>query len=220
MEKVILFGNGPVARGAYGVLTHNSRYQVAAFTVDSQYITVETLFDRPVVPFSEVASLYPPDEYKMLVAVGYLKVNQLRAQRYYQALELGYQLISQVSSNTSISPKMALGNNCLIFGNCLISASAQIGHNVIIDSGAIIAHDTIIKDHCYVGAGVVIGGGVTIEPYCFIGLNSTIRNKVAIARECVIGAGSVILQDTRAREVYMARQAELLPITSDRLSLV
>ena len=219
MERVIVFGSGPVARGAYARLACDPRYEVAAFTVDPEYISDDRLFGLPVLPFPDVASLYRPDEYRMLIAVGYVKVNRLRAERYYQAIEMGYELISHVSSETHASPGMIMGNNCLIGGHCLIAASARIGNNVIIDSGCIIAHDTTIEDHCFLGAGVVMGGGVTLQPYCFVGLNSTIRNKITIARECVIGAGSVILQDTRPREVYMARQAELMPITSDRLSL-
>lgn len=64
------------------------------------------------------------------------------------------------------------------------------------------------------------GGSVTVEPYCFIGLNATIRNKIRIASHCYIGAGAVILQDTKEREVYMARPAELLPISSDDLPIM
>jgi acetyltransferase-like isoleucine patch superfamily enzyme len=66
---------------------------------------------------------------------------------------------------------------------------------------------------------VAIAGSVTIEPYCFLGIGAIIRNKVVIARECVIGAGALILQDTKPREVYAGRAADLLPITSDQLQI-
>ena len=217
MEKIVLFGNASMAKSAYFALNYDPRYKVVAFTVDREYITEDTLFGLPVVPFTDVESIYPPDEYKMRITVGYVKVNKLRAERYFQAKEMGYQLVSYISSLALISPEVVIGDNCGIGANCLISSFVEIGNDVNIAPGSTIGHDTVVKDHCFISDRVVIGGGVTVEPYCFIGLNSTIRNRVTIARECVIGAGSVILQDTQEKQVYMARPADLLPITSDKL---
>lgn len=56
-----------------------------------------------------------------------------------------------------------------------------------------------------------------LEPYCYVGINATVRDKVRIAPSCIIGAGAVILNDTVEKGVYIARPADLLPITSDKL---
>ena len=219
MEKVVVYGNGPVAHSAYLKLTYDSPYEVVAFTVDQEYITEDKLNELPVVPFAQVISLYPPDEYKMLIAVGYVKGNKLRAERYHQAREMEYRLISNVSSAAMVSPGIIMGDNCMINAQSIISPNVSIGNNVIIGAGTFIGHDTVIKDHCFIGDRVAIAGGVTIEPYCFLGIGSTIRNKVSIARECIIGAGALILQDTQEREVYMGKAADLLPVSSDKLMI-
>ena len=59
MEKVVVFGNGRTASHTYFYLTHDSPYEVAAFTVDREYIEEETLFGLPVVPFEDIESIYP-----------------------------------------------------------------------------------------------------------------------------------------------------------------
>lgn len=218
-KKVVLFGNGSVACATHFLLTHDSPYQIAAFTVDREYIKDDTLFELPVVPFDRVASIYPPDAYNMFIAVGHVRVNRIRADRYYQAKEMGYQFINYVSSRSLTWPGLIIGDNCKIGQNSTINPFAKLGNNVSIGSGSNVGHHTVIKDHSSLAPGVTIAGNVCVEPYCLIGANATIRDRVTVARECVIGAGAVILEDTREREVYLGRPAELLPLSSDQLPL-
>jgi len=217
LKKIILYGNGSVAAATHLFVTHDSPYEVVAFTVDREYIKADTLLDLPVVPFDTVETIYPPDEYDMHIAVGYVQVNRIRADRYYQAKALGYQLVNYISSRALTWPGLVVGDNCKIGPNCTINPFASLGNDVRIGSGSNVGHHTVIKDHCSLASNVTIAGNVTIEPYCLIGANATIRDRITIARECVIGAGAVILENTREREVYLGRPAELLPISSDQL---
>jgi sugar O-acyltransferase (sialic acid O-acetyltransferase NeuD family) len=219
MNKVILFGNGPIATSAYYKLTYDSTYEVAGFTVDAGFIKQDTLFDLPVVPFPEVESIYPPDVYKMIIAVGYVKLNRIRTERFQQAKAMGYELISHVSSSAIVAPGLKIGENCTISTHTIVSPEVVIGNNVIIGAGSLIGHHTVIKENCFIGDHVSIAGGVTIEPSCFLGISSTVRDKLTIARECIIGAGALILQDTQEKGIYMGESAELLPILSDKLRL-
>lgn len=219
MKKVVLFGNGPIASAVYFMLTHESPYEIAGFTVDSQYIKGDKLFDLPVVPFTQVESAYPPTEYNMIIAVGYTRVNKLRAERYCQANAKGYQLISHISSTVIRTPGIEVGENCIVFANSIISAHVKIGNNVIVGAGTIIGHDCVINDHCFIGDHVTVGGGTTIGSYSFLGMSSTVRNKINVAKECVIGAGALILEDTQEKEVYVGKPADLLPISSDQLPI-
>lgn len=218
MEKVVIFGATEMALISHFYLTHDSPYDVVAFTVDRDYIKEETLSGGlPVVPFEDIESIYPPSEYKMLVAIFYGKVNRTRAEKYYQAKAKGYELISWISSKATTWPGLLVGDNCFIFENNVIQPFAEIGNNVIIWCGSQIGHHAIIKDHCFLAAHTVVLGYATVEPYCFLGANSTIRDSVTIAKECVIGAGALILEDTQERATYKSTSAELLPIPSDEL---
>lgn len=219
MEKVVLFGTGAMAGDLYVHLTHDSPYRVAGFTKDRDHIERDTFFDLPVIPFDDVQSTYPPDEYRMHIAIGYTRLNRLRAERYLQAKEMGYQFINYVSSKATTWPDSVIGENCLIGTNSIVSAFAKIGNNVVIGGGSMVPHYCVIGDHCFVGSGVILSGYVTVGPYCFLGTGAVVRNNVKIARECVIGAGALILGDTEERGVYMGQQADKLPITSDRLQV-
>jgi sugar O-acyltransferase (sialic acid O-acetyltransferase NeuD family) len=219
LDKVVLYGNGSVARATYHALCYESQYEVAGFTVDRASMKDNELLGLPVVPFDEVKAVFPPEGFLMRIAVGYVAVNKLRADRFFQAKEMGYRMFNYISPTAVIGPDVHMGENCTVGVNCVISSSVRIGDNVTISANTFIGHDVVIKDHCFLGNCVGIAGGVTIEPYCYFGINATVRNLVTIARECVIGAGALILQDTKEKEVYMGTPANLIPISSDELPL-
>ena len=219
MKKIILFGTGAQAQEVHLLVTHDSPYEVAAFTKDREHLEDDTLLGLPVVPFDEVESIYPPAEYEMHIAVGYLMLNQVRAERCRQAKAKGYRLTSFISSKATTWPGFTVGENCLVGANATIYPSCEIGNNVVISTGCVIPHNTKIEDHCFVAAGVVFSGWVTVKPYCFIGTGAVIRNNVIIGRENIIGAGAVVLENTEDRGVYMGKSAELLPISSDKMGL-
>jgi sugar O-acyltransferase (sialic acid O-acetyltransferase NeuD family) len=218
MEKLILYGNGAVAEVLHYLYSREGRYRIVAFTVDRHLVGTGRFHDLPLVPWDEVAARYPPAEHRMMIAVGYVRVNRLRAERFQQAREMGYRLVSYVSPAASLWDGFLLGENCRFGENVRIQPYASIGDDVFIGTDSLIGHHSVIKDHCYLSASVRIAGHVTVEPYCYIGINATIRNRVTIAPACVIGAGAVILGDTVEKGVYMSQPAELLSIASDRLS--
>ena len=217
MAKVVIFGATEMALLSHFYLTHDSSYEVIAFTVNKDYLEEDTLSGLPVVPFEEVESVYPPGEHEMLVAVFYGRVNRTRAEIYSKAKAKGYRLASYVSSKAITWPGLVIGDNCMILENSVVAPFVEIGNDVII-SGSSIGHHSIIKDHCFIASNTVILGGVTIEPYCFLGGNTTIRDGVTIARECIIGAGVSINKSTQERGVYVSKPPELLPKSSDELS--
>ena len=219
MQKVILFGNGQPAEVNYFYLTHDSRYEVTAFTVDEAYIKQSTLLGLPVVPFESVESTYSPAEYKMSLMISYRNMNMFKAKKYAQAKTKGYELINYVSSRASVWPGLVLGDNCFVNDNSCILPFTRIGNDVWIGPGSIIGHHTVIGDHCFIGPNAAILGSTTVGPYCIIGANSTIRDGgITIARECIIGAGVYVAKDTKERGVYINRPAEPLPKPSNELS--
>ncbi|NLG70976.1 MAG: hypothetical protein GX495_02870 [Chloroflexi bacterium] len=219
MSKVVIYGNGPVAKAAFHAITFDSPHEVAGFTVDRSFIQEDELFGLPVVPFEEVHSIFSPDRFLMWVAVGYVGVNRVRAERFQHARDCGYRMFTYVSQKATVGPDVQIGANCSIGVGCVISPSVRIGDNVTISAKSFIGPEAVIQDHCFLANRVTVAGGAVIEPYCFLGLNSTIKNGVRVASGCVIGAGALILQDTRAKEVYLGKPADLLSISSDDLPL-
>ena len=217
MEKVIIFGTSAAAVLSHFTLTHDSPYEVVAFTADRNYIKEEKLCGLPVVPFEEIESTFPPENYKMLVAISTSRVNKTRAEKYDQAKAKGYQLISYISSKAIIWPDLVVGDNCFISEGSICRPFLKIENNVTILAGASLGHNSVIQDHCFIAARAVLLGGVTVEPYACIGANATILDGVTVARACVIGAGAVIHENTQERGVYKTNPPTLLPLPSDRL---
>lgn len=216
-KQVVVFGDGQVAQLAHYYLTHDSPYDVVAFTLDGDRIKAPTFQGLPVVPFDAVVAAYPPERFSMFIGIGYPRVNRVRQEKYQLAKEMGYELITYVASSVMVWPTTKIGDNCFIMEGNVIQPYARIGNNVVMWAACHIGHHTVIKDHCFLSAHTVISGNTTVEEYCFLGVNSTIRNGITIAREGVIGAGAVIMRDTQERGVYVVPAPQLLAMPSDRL---
>ncbi len=217
-KQIVIFGTGPIAEVAGYYFENDSEYSVAAFTVDDAYFERPEFDGKPVVPLSKLREAYPPETYDAFVAISYTQMNKIREQKYMTMKELGYRLVSYISSKCTCFTKL-IGDNCLILEDNTIQPFVKIGNNVTLWSGNHIGHHSEIADHCFLASQIVVSGGVKIESNCFVGVNATLRDHITISRETLIGAGCVILKDTTPRSVYKASAATLAPMTSDLVRL-
>ena len=219
MTKLIIFGAGDIAKLAHFYFTRDSDYEVVAFTVDQAYRDQDAFLELPLVDFEQIVELYPPDDHSMFIALSYAKMNKIRAEKYFAAKSMGYQLASYVSSRCSYLTDDPVGENCFILEDNTVQPFVTMGDNVTLWSGNHIGHDSTIGDHCFISSHVVISGHVKVEPYCFIGVNATLRNAITIAAESLIGAGATILNDTVEKGVYIPSRSKLSPQKSDEIDL-
>src|ERR1700752_4541254 len=96
-RKLILLGDSDFAEVAYEYFTHDSPYEVVAFSVEQAYLKRERLFGLPVVPFEELERHYAPGEHSFYAALVYTQLNRLRARLYRAAKSKGYAPASFVS---------------------------------------------------------------------------------------------------------------------------
>jgi len=217
MAKVVVFGVSQWAELAHFYLTHDSPHDVVAFTLDRDYIEATEYKGLPVVPFDELEKNYPPSDFKLFIPMSFKRMNHVRAEKYANAKERGYELISYVSSKATTFPDFQCGDNCFIFEDNTIQPFVKIGSNVVMWSGNHIGHHSTIKDHVMITSHVVISGCCTIEPYCFFGVNATVRDETVIARETLVGMGVTILKDTQEFEVYKATATPAASFRSDEI---
>jgi sugar O-acyltransferase (sialic acid O-acetyltransferase NeuD family) len=219
LEKLIIYGNKSVARGAYSGFRRNPKYEVVAFTVDREHLEGDRFCELPIVPFETVSKDFPPATHSMFIAVGYVENNKIRKDRYLRSKEMGYRLVNAISPTAVVSPECTIGENCIIGHFVVISDNVRIGSNVFISTACTIGHDVVIGDHCLLSDGVSVGGSVSIGSCAYLGMRSIIRNRVSIGNDCVIGAGALMLEDAEDGCVYMGEPATLLPISSEKLPL-
>jgi sugar O-acyltransferase (sialic acid O-acetyltransferase NeuD family) len=217
MADVVIFGTSQWAELAHFYLMHDSPHRVVAFTVDRAFQTLNEYKGLPVAPFEDLESLYPPSQIKLFLPLSFKKMNQIRADRYRNAKQRGYEFISYVSSKATTWPGFRCGENCFIFEDNTIQPFVEIGNNVVMWSGNHIGHHTTIKDHVMITSHVVISGCCTIEEYCFFGVNSAVRDEAVIARGTLVGMGVTIAKDTKEYEVYRTPAIEPERIRSNQL---
>jgi len=219
MAKIVVFGIGDIGRLAHYYFAHDSEHEVVAFTVDRAYMKEATFLGLPLVEFETIGETYPRSEYKMFIAVSYAKMNQVRAAKYFRAKEMGYELVSYVSTRCTYLSDAPVGDNCFILEDNTIQPFARIGNNVTLWSGNHIGHDSIIDDHCFLASQIVVSGRVHIGSYCFIGVNVTLRNAINIAPHSLLGAGAIIMKDTKEYSVYVPQRTDLYNKKSSEIDL-
>ena len=124
--------------------------------------------NRPLIPFEDIEIKFPPEKFKMFIALGYKELNQLRARIYKDAEKRGYELISYISSKAFVWKNVEIGKNCFIFEDNTVQPYVKIGDNVTLWSGNHIGHHSIIRDNCFVSSHVVVSGYCEIKENCFL----------------------------------------------------
>jgi sugar O-acyltransferase (sialic acid O-acetyltransferase NeuD family) len=194
-KQLVIIGDSAFAEIAYEYFTHDSEYEVVAFSVEQAYLTRDTLFGLPVVPFETLEQQYPPAQHAFYAALVYTERNRLRARLYQEAKAKGYQPASYISSRAFVWRNCKIGEHCFIFENNVVQPFVTLGDNVVLWSGNHIGHHSTIGDHCFISSHVVISGFVNVGASCFMGVNSTVANNLTIGADCLVGASAVILSD-------------------------
>lgn len=216
-QPIVVFGTGEIAELADFYFTHDSQYEVAAFTVDAAFLKQHEFRGRPVVAFEDVAERFSPASFDCFVAVSYAKINAVRTEKVAAARTKGYRLASYLSSRATVFPGFELRENCFILEDNTIQPFATVGANVTLWSGNHIGHHSTIEDDVFIASHVVVSGGVRVGQGSFVGVNVTIRDHVTIGKKCVLGAGALVLEDQPDFSVVAPRGSERSPVPSNRL---
>jgi sugar O-acyltransferase (sialic acid O-acetyltransferase NeuD family) len=216
-KPLVIFGSGDLAELALYYFTHDSPYDVAAFTLDAAYITEDKCCGLPVISFDTVSSVYPPNEYEIFIALSYSKLNEVRKNKYNEAKSMGYSFASYISSRATVLNNGDIGDNCFILENNTVQPFVKIGSNVTLWSGNHIGHHSVIENHNFLASHVVVSGGVTICEQCFIGVNSTLRDHITVGKKSVIGAGVLVLGDVEPEGLYIGSATTRARLPSTKL---
>ncbi|MBK8397933.1 MAG: acetyltransferase [Leptospiraceae bacterium] len=217
MSKIVIFGAGDIAQLAKFYFDTDSEYKVVAFTVDREYKKSDEFEGLPLIAFDELEVKYPKNEYKMFIALSYSKMNRIREDKYNQAKQKGYELVSYISSKCSYISQFKNGDNCFILEDNTIQPFVKIGNNVTLWSGNHIGHHSEIHDHNFISSQVVISGHCTIKSHCFLGVNATLHNDVTIEDGTLLAAGAIISKNTVEKGVYLPAQSTLFKKNSEEI---
>jgi UDP-N-acetylbacillosamine N-acetyltransferase len=205
-RKTVIYGNGLYARLFYKTNADRKVMEIAGFTADRDFIKSETLLGLPVHPFEEVTAIYPPQDFDMMVVIGYSAMREREA-LFQKAKSKGYNLKNYIDPHAFVHSDLVLGENNIISEGVSIGPFVQIGDNNSIRPNAYIGHDVQMGHHNYVSPGVLIGGECRIESLSFIGIGSTLIDSTRLGPETLVGAGSLVLKQTEPHSRYVGRPA-------------
>src|SRR5271170_6720401 len=97
MKKLVIFGSKDLAQLAHYYFGKEQGREIAAFTLDREYVTQESFCSLPVVAFENIEERFPPADYDMFVALSYTQMNRLRERKCQEARAKGYSLSTFVS---------------------------------------------------------------------------------------------------------------------------
>lgn len=209
-KKLVIFGSGEIGNMAHFYFTQDSEYEVAAFTADDEFVTENTYFGLPFIPFSQIKKYYPPETCDMHVGLSFMRLNQTRAEKYKMAKNAGYTLASYVCSKSAYWPDLTIGDNCFILENQTIQPTVKIGSNVMLWSGNHLGHGSIIRDHVYFASHICMSGFCDIGERTFIGVNATLRDFCKVGSDCFITMDASVVTDVPPHSVVLADRATIL----------
>jgi sugar O-acyltransferase (sialic acid O-acetyltransferase NeuD family) len=191
-RKLIIVGDSAFAEIAFEYFTHDSDYEVVAFSVERDYLRRNQLLGLPVVGFEDLEALYPPGQYFVFCAIAITQGNRLRTRLYREAKAKGYAPASYLSSRACVLATSEIGEHCFICEATVIQPRAQIGDNVILWSDNFIGHHARIKSNCFALPSVVISEYADIGENSILGPNATVLNNVVVARNSLVEAGALV----------------------------
>lgn len=207
-RKIIIIGDSAFAEVAAEYFDHDSDHQVVGFAVEQAYLKRESLLDRPVVAVETMASVFPPDEHDVFVAITYTQLNRLRTRLLAVAKSMGYCPASYVSSRAFVWRNVRLGEHCFIMENNVVQPFVEIGDNVVLWSGNHIGHHSRIEENVFISSHVVVSGYCVIGRNTFLGVNATLANNVTMAEDNWCGPNVTLMGDTKPGELYPAVAGE------------
>ncbi len=210
-KKLVIIGATEFAEIAYEYFSKGGGYEVVGFSVDREYIKSKILKGKPVVPFEDILTFYPPDENMLFTALTYGKLNKVREKFYRIGCEKGYKFASYVSPHSFVWDNVEIGDNTFIFEDNTIQYNAKIGKGVVLWSGNHIGHSAEIGDFCFVSSHVVVSGYTRVGERSFCGVNSTLGNNLVIPEDSVIAAGAVLTHSGEEKgKVYAGNPSRII----------
>lgn len=212
-DRLVIYGNGQMAR----MFLHFARRicPVTAFTVDRECIEAPEYLGVPVVPFDDIAAVAPPTGHCMIIAVGFARMNRLRAERYRDARRMGYRCPSFVDPSVILHEDVQFGDNNVVLDHVAIHPGTRLGDSNFVCSNSTIGHGCRLGDNCWINSGVSVAGEVSLGDNCFLGVGATLGDNIALAERSFVGANALLARNTVAGEVVIAAQGERFPLSSD-----
>lgn len=196
MEKIIIFGLGPLSKTVFELAKNDNKVEVVGFAADDAYCNEDSFCGLKIFKLSELLFSATFSEYKFILCIGYKSMRN-RKLLFEKLKDFGFEFTNIIHPSVIIVEPLRIGVNNIIFPNVVIENNVTIGDNNIIWSQTLIGHDATIYNHNYIAAKVLFGGNCIMKDLCFLGNAVFMINNLHIESETYIIAGSGLFHNTQ-----------------------
>ena len=217
MKDIVIFGLSDFSKRMKLMVdnydVHNRK--VVAFTVTKSYINTSVFCELPVVPFEDVESLYPPEQYDILIAIGYNDMNDIRKRFFIESKNKGYTVASYIHHDCVIYNSW-IGEGNIMLDRCIIGPFSKVGDCNLLWGSAGISHDSVLGSFNTLSGHAETCGYVQIGDNCYLGKYSLINDCVKISDYTYVGAKAYVKTNTKPYDVIVAPKSEIVQRINSR----
>lgn len=203
-KPLIIIGNGGHASVLTEILLAQGE-KIIGFTALSEE---ENVFQLRYLGKDDIVLQYSKNEIELVLGIGMIGPNSLRAKMYQHFTQFGYHFKSIIHPTAIIAPSVTLGKGVQMMAGTIAQTNVKIADNTIINTGAQLDHDCSIGQHVHIAPGTVLSGAVTIGEGTHIGTNVTVIQNITIGQNCLIGAGAVVVKNITDNKVVFGVPAK------------
>lgn len=191
MKKGII-GLGGFGREVYWSLGLAERIGCKFFVDDKFYNSdVENLLPL---------SLFNPEEYEVVVAVGDPKARK----SIVDSLPSQTKFFTHIHPSVQIlAPDVMIGEGSIICAGTIITTNVILGKHTHLNLHTTIGHDCKIGNFFTTAPGAKISGNCDIGNCVYFGTNSSVRQKISICDDVTIGLNAGVVKNITESGVYV-----------------
>jgi sugar O-acyltransferase (sialic acid O-acetyltransferase NeuD family) len=187
-SPVVILGAGGHARACIDVFESQRRYTIRGL-VDKCPGLQEQFFGYPYLGTDDDLPELATQCELAFVAVGHVKITELRRNLFHRLRDLGFKFPTVVASTAYVSPHARIGAGSVVMHGAIVNAGAVIGDNCIINTRAVVEHDAKVGAHCHISTGAILNGDVRVGDGSFVGSGCTVREGISIGQNVLVGMG-------------------------------
>lgn len=209
MENVVIYGETAFAERIYSYIRFEKSMNVLAFTNAKAFKEKDIIQGIPVIAFEELNETLGDKDFGILIAIGYVQMNNIRKKIYNECKNAGYRIATYISKTSTLYSE-DIGEGCIILPNVYVGPNCKIGNSNIIASCTCFSHDNLIGDFNFISSNVTLGGHSTLCNNNFIGLGCVIRDGITVNNYSLIGSATNVLHSTDEYGIYVGNPARKL----------
>lgn len=209
MENVVIYGETAFAERIYSYIKFEKSMNVIAFTNAKAFKEKDSIQGIPVIAFEELNEKLGSKDFGILIAVGYVQMNNIRKKIYKECKDAGHRIATYISQTSTLYSD-DIGEGCIIMPNVYIGPNCKIGSCNIIASCTCLSHDNKVGDFNFISSNAIFGGHSTVCDNCFIGLGCVIRDGITINNYSLIGSATNLLTSTDSKGIYVGNPSRKL----------